>query len=288
MMISKRVASALVTVLVAAIGTPAFSQMCTPAQECGDVNESGSVTSGDALGVLQRAVGLAVALQCSCNGGEECQAGGVIKTGQTKCWEPIPNSLFPTPPETPCDGTGQDGEYQRGLVPSFVDNRDGTITDKLTTLMWEKLSDDGSLHDYQDKAFHWLGAYEKIGALNDMAFAGYDDWRLPNARELSTLIEFMATAPPVTFSIFNTACTPGCSAEITCPGCPNADCTGCAKQGCSCTHSSSYWSSTTYEVGSTGPRSAFAVDFKTGTMEIKAKSSSSTPTLQVRAVRGGY
>jgi len=272
----------------AIIAEPASAQMCTPAQECGDINESGSVTAGDALGVLQRAVGLDVALQCSCNGGEQCQAGGAAKTGQTKCWERVPTGA--TPLETPCPGTAEDGEYQRGLVPSFVDNFDGTITDNLTTLMWEKLSDDGTVHDVNDKAFHWLGAYEKIAALNDMVFAGYDDWRLPNVRELATLIDFSATSAPVIYSIFNTACSPTCTTPITCPDCPNPDCSGCAKLGCSCTSATfPYWSSTTYEVGATGPSSAWTVDFKTGSTVTKTKSSStSAPTVQVRAVRGGY
>ena len=40
-----------------------------------------------------------------------------------------------------CAGTGQDGELQAGVAwpePRFIDNRDGTVTDNLTGLMWLK------------------------------------------------------------------------------------------------------------------------------------------------------
>jgi len=43
-----------------------------------------------------------------------------------------------------------------GVGPRFVDNGDGTVTDRLTALTWEKKSDDGSLHD-QDLRLPWAG-----------------------------------------------------------------------------------------------------------------------------------
>ena len=54
------------------------------------------------------------------------------KTGQTTCWDTIGNVI-------PCPGTGQDGEIQAGVAwpsPRFNDNGNGTVTDKLTGLMW--------------------------------------------------------------------------------------------------------------------------------------------------------
>ena len=38
-----------------------------------------------------------------------------------------------------CEGTGEDGESQKGVQipsPRFTDNGDGTVTDNLTGLMW--------------------------------------------------------------------------------------------------------------------------------------------------------
>lgn len=56
---------------------------------------------------------------------------------------------------------------------SFTDNGDGTITDNRTGLMWEKLSDDGSIHD-KDTTYTWHNAGTKITALNGGGgFAGY-------------------------------------------------------------------------------------------------------------------
>ena len=58
----------------------------------------------------------------------------VEKTWQTICYDD--NGFV-----IPCDNTGQDGEYQKGVVwpaPRFTDNEDGTITDNLTGLMWLK------------------------------------------------------------------------------------------------------------------------------------------------------
>jgi hypothetical protein len=67
----------------------------------------------------------------------------VLKTGQTHCW----GGPFPLTPLIPCAGTGQDGDLQTGAARSYTDNGDGTITDNTTGLMWEKITDDGSIHD---------------------------------------------------------------------------------------------------------------------------------------------
>ena len=56
---------------------------------------------------------------------------GVPKTGQTTCYQ----HEFPHP-IIPCAGTGQDGEFQKGIawpVPRFTDNLNGTVT---TSPIW--------------------------------------------------------------------------------------------------------------------------------------------------------
>ncbi|MBI5505215.1 MAG: DUF1566 domain-containing protein [Deltaproteobacteria bacterium] len=259
---TKELASVFVAMMFAAVAIPAPAQMCTPAHECGDVNESSSVTAADALAVLKRAVGLDIALQCSCSGGDACEAGGEVQTGQTMCWDPL-DTVVPVDP-IDCIGTGQDGEFQKGLVPAYVDNGDGTITDERTTLMWEKLSDDGSIHDYDNFAYQWAGAFGKVADLNTMAFAGYSDWRLPNARELATLPNFSAYNPAIA-AIFHSECVPGCTIFE-----------------CSCTNDVFYWSSTTYQFT---PTAAWTLDFKTASV---ASTKVKTSLLYVRAVRGGY
>ena len=60
-----------------------------------------------------------------------CQ--GVPATGQTECWD-----AFGKPVSCSRSGQGQDGLFQHGFTvdPRFTDNRDGTVTDNLTGLIW--------------------------------------------------------------------------------------------------------------------------------------------------------
>jgi hypothetical protein len=63
----------------------------------------------------------------------------------------------------------------------FVDNNDGTITDKATGLMWQK---SGSLSSLDNR-----GAKKYIRQLNKDRFAGHSDWRMPTVEELASLIK---------------------------------------------------------------------------------------------------
>jgi hypothetical protein len=63
----------------------------------------------------------------------------------------------------------------------YVDNGDGTVTDRATGLMWEK---SGS-KDY----INYEKAKKYIEELNRKQFAGYSDWRLPTVDEMTSLLE---------------------------------------------------------------------------------------------------
>lgn len=63
----------------------------------------------------------------------------------------------------------------------FVDNGDGTVTDRATGLMWQK---DGS-----PDGMTWANAKEYVNTLNRKRFAGYSDWRLPTVEELASLMK---------------------------------------------------------------------------------------------------
>ena len=179
-----------------------------------------------------------------------------VKTGQTTCWDATGNA-------TACAGTGEDGELRRGEPRSYQDNGNGTIRDKRTALTWEKLANDGSIHD-KDNTYSWSDAFAKIDDLNTAAFAGASDWRLPNESELETIIDRGAVFPAVS-SAFNTGCAAGCTVLT-----------------CSCILSSEeiFWSSTTYV---NSPASAWLVNFFDGTAYTDVK----TTGKRVRAVRGG-
>jgi hypothetical protein len=63
----------------------------------------------------------------------------------------------------------------------FKDNRDGTITDNATGLMWQKSGSPDWIYLRED-----VPAY--IEKLNRERFSGYSDWRLPTVDELKSLM----------------------------------------------------------------------------------------------------
>jgi hypothetical protein len=67
------------------------------------------------------------------------------------------------------------------FVNDFVDNNDGTVTDKATGLMWQKSGSSSFLEN--------SGAKEYIKRLNRKRFAGHSDWRMPTVEELASLLE---------------------------------------------------------------------------------------------------
>ncbi len=82
---------------------------------------------------------------------------------------------------------GDDGDFQKGVVwpsPRFTDHHDGTVTDNLTGLMWIKaphtLSGNAGQHTWSDA----------VVFCNELTHAGHSDWRLPNVRELLSLIDY--------------------------------------------------------------------------------------------------
>jgi uncharacterized caspase-like protein len=63
----------------------------------------------------------------------------------------------------------------------FVDNGDGTITDRATGLMWEKGG--------ASSALYYLQAKKYVSSLNKEKFLRYNDWRIPTLEELCSLLE---------------------------------------------------------------------------------------------------
>jgi len=121
-------------------------------------------------------------------------AGGapVEDTGQTGCWDTDGVSR-------PCAGTGEDGQFQAGVTwptPRFTDNGDGTVTDNLTGLIWLK---DANCPPGKKT---WQGALDWVVLLNTTAIACTDytamtftDWRMPNIKELLSLVDYNQSAP---------------------------------------------------------------------------------------------
>lgn len=70
----------------------------------------------------------------------------------------------------------------------FVDNDDGTVSDNATGLMWQQ-DDDGILRDWENA----------LSNAENLTLAGYSDWRLPNAKELQSIVDY-TRCPDITNS----------------------------------------------------------------------------------------
>ena len=73
------------------------------------------------------------------------------------------------------------------VIPShFTDNGDGTVTDNLTSLTWQKVL-------VQD-TITWEQA---LNYANTLTLAGHTDWRLPNIKELQSISDLTVTNPAI-------------------------------------------------------------------------------------------
>ena len=131
----------------ASIGTSYCGDGTIDANEDCDTNNLGGatcVTAGYGSGTLACAPGCGFDVS-------GCVPGAFPASGQTTCYSPTGAGVVA------CAGTGQDGEKQAGENLAYQPNGDGTITDLNTGLMWEVLTDDGSIHD-RDQTFTFANA----------------------------------------------------------------------------------------------------------------------------------
>ncbi len=107
---------------------------------------------------------------------------------------------------------GDDAMYQKGVASAgsrYTDNADGTVTDNLTGLMWVK--------DPSELGGVWgspgmpnaMSFFDALNNCENLNYAGYSDWRLPNIKELESLIDYGRFAPAMDISFFPNAQTSG-------------------------------------------------------------------------------
>jgi hypothetical protein len=100
------------------------------------------------------------------------------------------------------------------------DNNDGTITDSKTDLMWKKCSEgqswnaDANNCDGVPMSLSWSQALQQSSTIN-MSTAeqnlglGYTDWRLPNIKELYSIVEHKCYYPSINEAVFSSSPTEG-------------------------------------------------------------------------------
>ncbi len=137
---------------------------------------------------------------------------------------------------------------------AFTVNADGTVSDTVTGLMWDRCSQGQSNAGCViggATTMIWSTALNVATSANAANYKGYNDWRLPNKNELESLVDITdGVAPAIDLTKF--------------PATP----------------ASAYWSSTTRTAN---PTVAWSVGFNDGNTNADVKASSGA----VRLVRGG-
>jgi hypothetical protein len=95
----------------------------------------------------------------------------IVDTAQIRCYS---NNAEIQYPKANADFFGQDAQYS-GNEPAYKDNRDGTVTDLNTGLMWQ--SDPGQKMTFT----------QALTGAAACSLGGYDDWRLPTIKEVYSL-----------------------------------------------------------------------------------------------------
>lgn len=106
------------------------------------------------------------------------------QTGQCSCYDVTGHQI-------PCEETGQDAAFSLGVPwpePRFVvENK--CVLDQLTGLYWTQ---DANLGEFP---MTWPEALDFIRDMNHQERLGYQDWRLPNRRELRSLMSYQTRKP---------------------------------------------------------------------------------------------
>lgn len=103
----------------------------------------------------------------------------IVDSGQDRCFDTRNGISCPQEGEA---FFGQDAQYI-SASPDYVDNSDGTVSDLQTGLMW------------QQQVGEKVTYSQALAGAETFNLAGYSDWRLPNIKELYSLIDFSGTDP---------------------------------------------------------------------------------------------
>lgn len=114
--------------------------------------------------------------------------------------------------------SGEDQYCKVGLITAttpasqFQDNKDGTVTDLKTKLIWKRCAEGYSWQSTTNDCtpdtdialmLNWPEALKRAAMVNSSGgFAGSVNWRLPNIKELSSIIENACYGPSINITVF--------------------------------------------------------------------------------------
>ena len=103
-----------------------------------------------------------------------------------------------------CNGTNENTAVASSTpTTDFVDHGDGTVTHTPTGLMWKRCSEgqtwNGSTCTGTATTYTWQNA---LTHADEQSFAGHSDWRLPNSKELRSIVERRCWSPAINTAIF--------------------------------------------------------------------------------------
>jgi hypothetical protein len=175
-------------------------------------------------------------------------------------YAPVPKTGQTTP-----YASRDDGALKKGVawpIPRFTDNNNGTVTDNLTKLIWMKNANYWGPLTWEDARWSASSLQAGYAGLTDGSKPG--DWRLPNLRELQSLIDYAFYYPALSNTLGTGQWTEGNPF-----------------QGVQSSTVGYYWSSSTSAFSS--PADAWRVYFSNGDVSQCSKSTSN----YVWCVRGG-
>ena len=128
-------------------------------------------------------------------------------TGQELCydWDKIicdewhmdgPNQICDSPPYCPSEGEdfyGQDAHYIIN-PPDLTDNGDGTVSDNLTSLIWEQKTEGNEPDNFTYD--------DALAYCDDLTLAGNSDWRVSTREEYSTILNYADVSPSLDTDYF--------------------------------------------------------------------------------------
>lgn len=125
-----------------------------------------------------------LAQQFACHSRVNKRGYPIVDTGQHTCYDE--NTAIDCPAGSG-PFSGQDAQFV-GNVPSYTNNQNGTITDNVTGMMWQQSPDTNG-----DGVITVADKFTSDGAVSyceNLSLAGYTDWRLPDIKQLYSLMDF--------------------------------------------------------------------------------------------------